>query len=267
MALGCGRAGAGQGARGLWQSRTQHSALMRGCQGSEPAPGDSQSALSAGHALKPLVQSSECLPDQQSPAPEELLRKREGEAGGNSPVPAVAHLLAGSSGQHRGEVVVAHAGPGSSVAVEHLQDGSVFGNTGWRHTQSQLWQGVAAAAQPPELWWVSCTHPRLVAPWGPTGDSWPRPRPADSPGSHHTPASAAPASGAACRTGSGSPGKSSLQGEGAQCTAPAPGRARGWHGDISKELGLCLLSRDHGKEGEKDQELYPGNRWPPGRRG
>lgn len=60
----------------------------------------------------------------------------------------------------------------------------------------------------------SCTHPQLVAPQGPTGDSWPRPLPADSPAARHTPSSVAPASGAACRTGSGSPGKSSLEGEG-----------------------------------------------------
>lgn len=52
---------------------------------------------------------------------------------------------------------------------------------------------------------------------------------------------------------------------GAQCTAPAPGQARGW---ISKELGLCLLSYGHGEGGgERDQELYPGTRWQPGRRG
>lgn len=174
-----------------------------------------QSALRGGDGLKPLAQSSECFVSKHSPTQKELLWERDRQSGRerrgeSSRVPPVAHLLTGGFGQHQVEVVVADAGPGSRLSVQHLQDGSVFGNTGWRQTQSELCRRrrLAAAACPlRSASRVSCTHPRVVVPQGPTGDSWPRPPPADSPPARRTPAAAAPASGAACRRSSGSPGK------------------------------------------------------------
>lgn len=79
---------------------------------------------------------------------------REGEGcGDGSPPPAVAHLLARCLGQGQVEVVVADAGPGSRVPVEHLQDGSVPGDAGCREAHGHPLagadlgrQGLAAAA-------------------------------------------------------------------------------------------------------------------------